>query len=240
MIGIYGIFNISNNCIYVGQSSNVHYRLRKHKEMLKRNVHFNEQMQEDWNICGEKIFCFDVLEVIDDKKHLDEKEIFWTEYYKNNTSCNVYNINIGRKLSESTKEKLRQANLGDNNPKYWLGKHRSEEQKQKQSKAMKGKMAGENHPMWGKEGCWKGKTRPEEFGKKISEALKGHAVSDESKRKMSEAKKGRESPKKFPLTQELFEDIKNGLSYNDFVLKYGNSKNTLYRIKKELKAKGLI
>jgi group I intron endonuclease len=236
--GIYMIMNVVQNKVYIGQSSNVAYRMRKHKEMLKGNRHYNVGLQEHWNRFTQEAFVFNILERIDDKSKLNEREEFWTKFYQTNTSCQVYNISIGRKLAESTKLKLREANLGDKNPKYWLGKHRPEETKQKLSEAHKGLQAGEMHPMWGKTGYWKDKSKPVEVKAKISHTLKGHKVSDETRGKISSTKKGisnTKHPLYFEVTEEVLQDVRNGISQKDFVAKYGKSVNTLKRIKRELK-----
>lgn len=99
------------------------------------------------------------------------------------------------RISESLKGKM----AGAKNPMY--GKHLSDEHKEKLSKALKGKMAGEKHPAYGTH--WTdemrrkfiaantGKKRTEEQRKNISNALIGHIVSEESRAKMSAAKKGK-------------------------------------------------
>lgn len=50
-------------------------------------------------------------------------------------------------------------------------------------------MKGKPSPMKGKESFRKGKTLSDEHKKKISEGLKGHFVSEESKKRMSIARK---------------------------------------------------
>ena len=61
-----------------------------------------------------------------------------------------------------------------------LGKHLSEETRQKLSEARKGKPS-----------CMKGKHRSEESRKKIGAARKGKSLSAEARKKMSEAQKGK-------------------------------------------------
>ena len=65
---------------------------------------------------------------------------------------------------------------------YMLGKKFSEETRKKMSEARKGKYTGENNPMYGKHPS-------EETLKKMSEAQKGKKMSEEARKKMSEAKK---------------------------------------------------
>ena len=100
---------------------------------------------------------------------------------------------LGKKLSEETKAKLR-------------GRPLSEETRKKMSESLKGKLAGDKHPMYGKH-------HSEEARKKMSEALKGKShgplseehkaklreshigvhPSEESKRKNSESHKGKKA-----------------------------------------------
>ena len=63
------------------------------------------------------------------------------------------------------------------------GKPKTEEHKNKISETLKGKLAGENNPMYGKH-------HSEATREKISKAEKGKYVSEETRRKLSEASKG--------------------------------------------------
>ena len=100
--------------------------------------------------------------------------------------------NKGKKFSEETRKKLREANKGEKNPNY--GKHPSEETRKKMREAKKNiseetrkKMReakkGEKNPNYGKH-------RSEETRKKLREANKGKKLSEETRKKLREAKKG--------------------------------------------------
>lgn len=82
---------------------------------------------------------------------------------------------------------------GEKSP--WFGKHQSESIRKKNSEAHKGKTpwnkgislpdrSGENHPFYGKH-------HSEESKRRISSTLKGHRLPQETKDKMSEARKAR-------------------------------------------------
>ena len=104
---------------------------------------------------------------------------------------------LGKKRSKETKKKM-----SKNNRRFWLGKKHSEEHKRKLS---------ETHKKFYQEGgkSWNiGKKLSEEHKKKMSESQKGkkHPHSEETKRKISLANKGRiiseEWKKKMSLAQK--------------------------------------
>ena len=131
MIGIYKITNIENNKIYIGLSRNLLKRLYNHKYHLRRNTHQNDHLQKAWNKYGENSFKFEIIEVCEDDR-LNEREIYWINYYGGYESDNLYNVRDGgdsQKHSKETIEKIRKSNLG--NPSFWKGKHLPEEIRQK-------------------------------------------------------------------------------------------------------------
>ena len=91
----------------------------------------------------------------------------------------------GKHPSEESKKKMSEAKKGEKHPMY--GKHLSEETRRKISEAEKGKRTGEKHPFYGKH-------HSEKTKKKISEAEKGKPRSEETKKKISEARRGEKHP----------------------------------------------
>lgn len=123
--------------------------------------------------------------------------------------------NTGKVVSDETKEKIRRTNTG---------KKRSDETKQKisdilrnRSDAIRIKISEANKTRVVSETTKeklrqyrlnsgrttpnsKGVTRSDEFKQRVSGSLKGHSVSDETRRKLSEANKGRPSPNRKHLS----------------------------------------
>lgn len=107
--GIYLIKNKINNKVYVGQSNNFQNRKREHFNRLKNNNHTNEHLQKSWNKYGNENFEFIVLEECD-INYLDEREIYWINYFNSTNNKFGYNLESGghlnKKLSEETKRKI--------------------------------------------------------------------------------------------------------------------------------------
>lgn len=63
--GLYLIKNLINGKVYVGstQTSFV-VRKRKHLSLFRRNLHYNEYLQNDWNYYGENNFSFEILKIV--------------------------------------------------------------------------------------------------------------------------------------------------------------------------------
>lgn len=101
---------------------------------------------------------------------------------------------LGRKASEKTRKKLREAQLGKPSPRK--GASHTKEAREKMSKSRKGVPLSESHKKSigiASKKVWAKKTDIEraQWGKNIGIGEKGHKKSDESRRKMSIAKKGK-------------------------------------------------
>lgn len=123
----------------------------------------------------------------------------------------------GKHLSEETKEKIRAANSGPNNPNY--GKHLSEETKEK----IHNTKIGPKNPMYGK--CLS-----DEHKNKIRLANIGKHHTEETKRRISEAQKGRARPEETRIKMEntriaykQYKQTGGKLSWNDFQQAYANN-----------------
>ena len=142
----------------------------------------------------------------DEAKELEQYMIQW--YYTNNKRYG-YNITSGGEGANGLKH--------------------SEETRKKISEALKGKLAGENHPMYGKH-------LTEETKKKLSEAGKDRIVSEETRKKLSEINKGRmfNEETKQKMSEAQKERFKNEKPHN-----YGkhHSEETKKKISETLKGR---
>jgi len=117
--GLYRIINKTNNKFYIGSSDDIHRRWRDgHINLLEKNKHDNQHLQNAWNKYGKDNFIFEIYRDCDPINLLTEeqKEL---DAWVGNLLC--YNM---RKSAECP---------------IFPGEHRSEEVKKKISLAQKGK-----------------------------------------------------------------------------------------------------
>lgn len=118
--GIYMIKNKINNKFYIGQSIDIEERWKQHIREFKGNYHNNIYLQNAWNKYGQDNFEFSILEECCETS-LDEKEIYWIDYYKAYEKQKGYNLTFGGQLNnkcytEDIKEKMSEIRL--NNDKF--------------------------------------------------------------------------------------------------------------------------
>lgn len=166
--GIYQIRNLQNGKVYIGSAKSFKKRYYQHKHHLRMNKHGNPHLQRAWNKGGEDVFQFEILEVVSGNRNarIMIEQVYLDKYQSDWTLC----YNILKKAATNSRTNWSQ------NKDY---KH-TEETKKRIGSSNKGKSA------WNK-----GKKRREETKKKISEATKGRVFSDEHRRKLRLAKKGK-------------------------------------------------
>lgn len=124
--GIYQIRNLVNGKVYVGSSVNLNRRRNVHFYKLRHNMHDNLKLQNAFNKYGETSFVFEIIEIVDDKCQLLNKEQYYIDKY--NVIQEGYNIlpnaysTLGFCPSAESRNKMSIAHKG---------KHISEEQKRK-------------------------------------------------------------------------------------------------------------
>lgn len=246
--GIYQIKNIVNGHIYIGSTIDFKKRWKAHKQELRTGSHHSIHLQRAWNMYGENAFEFSVLCEVDDTsslldveqayldecapeynicskagsplgvKHTDETKRKLSEAHKGKqmseeARAKLSELNKGKHLSEEHKRKIGEANKGALSPNF--GKHPSEEARRKNSDANKGSLNHNfgKHPSEetrlkmseahkGNTSCL-GNTLTEEHKRKLSEAWKHRAsASEETRAKMSAARKGNTNCLGHKLTEE--------------------------------------
>jgi hypothetical protein len=89
--GIYKITNLINQKVYIGQTDNIAIRRKVHLLELKKGIHSNKGLQQDFNELGEDSLCFECLEVIKGQGERIDRERFWINHYYSISPNLVYN-----------------------------------------------------------------------------------------------------------------------------------------------------
>lgn len=89
--GIYEISNKINGRKYIGHSINITLRWYLHIDNLFKNIHPNSKLQEDFNTYGLNNFNFSILELLEGKKILIEKEQEYLNTLDFNSNYNIFN-----------------------------------------------------------------------------------------------------------------------------------------------------
>lgn len=185
---IYAIFNIANDKCYVGQTSDKDFRWSEHLKQLRGDYHHSVLLQRAWCKYGEADFIFVVLEVINDSSKLNEREAYWGKLLK--PEYNVAPLGGSMRGYKHTEEA--RANMSAAHK----GRKHSEETKRKMSEQRKGNKfaAGSKRAKYHIEAMQatiRGKPKSAEHKAKIATGNRGKVVSEETKKKQSEAAKRR-------------------------------------------------
>ena len=166
MVGIYSIQNKTTGKVYVGQSVEIEKRWKRHIWALNNNRHDNSHLQRAWNKYGQDDFIFKVVEQCEEN-FLDEKETYW----HNRFSPNTYNL-----LGTGNRHTLPQESRNKISAKL-KGRKMSETTLKK----MKEAQSKINHH----------RKHTAEAIEKIRQAGIGRVVSQETRKKLSIASKGK-------------------------------------------------
>ena len=180
---VYSIKNTVNNKEYIGLTT------RTLEERWKQHIYeSNKQDSWEWNTplgnaikkYGKDSFEVFVLEECSSETELKLKEIQFIKDRKSLASENGYNLSFGGdgRLGYKLSDETKRK-IGEGNK----GKTYTAESLEKMSVAAKKRSVGKLSPM-------DGKKHTDETKKKISEAFKGRIHSEESKKKCSESQKG--------------------------------------------------
>lgn len=215
---IYKLTSPSNK-IYIGQSINLEKRLSKYKNVYCEGQPKLCNSLKKYGFDNHTFLIIETIESNDIKSKLNEREIFWIEYYNSyndGLNCNKGGKgNVGVIISNETRKK------------YSLNR------KGKQKPNITSFKKGNLHPFFGKK-----RIHSEETKQKISLGNIGKKHTDESKRKIGEASKGRTHI----VTDEIKEKIRQSKigtivsqETKDKISKYHKGKKTSEETKRKLR-----
>lgn len=243
VMGIYKIKNVLNNKFYIGSAVNLHDRFLHHRKRLRGNYHNNKHLQRAFDKYGEDCFIFEVIEIVNDKDILLEREQHWLD----STQC--CDPNIGYNLSNNATAPMLGIDFTEehrkNLSKALKGMQQPEGFRERMSKLHKGKTLSEEHrakllnankKYWTEENRDKqSKVLKERWSnpKFREKASKGTKLSDDDKKRISEMKKGSKHHNA-KLTEEEVRDIKtmlkNGVDRKEIREKYDINVKNLSKI----------
>ena len=175
--------NKVNGKVYIGQTVRTLEERRREHERDANNgsaFHFHNALRKN----GFNNFTWEIIDTATTKDELDEKEKYWIAYYDAmNKGYNMKAGGEGGAHSEEVKKKI-----GEASKRMW----QDEEHRKKISK----KISEVLRRMWQDEEYRKKMLKvkqSEEFRRKMSEALKGRKLAEEQKKKISEALKGKQT-----------------------------------------------
>ena len=171
--GVYKLTNKLNGRVYIGSAREFKERWREHTKRLKSGNHSNKFLQADYNKCGEDVFVFEVIEVIDgpQENRLLVEQRYIDQHYDDQQQC--YNLTRsvnkrGPKCHSYNPENTAAKRKENPNKHRW-----SEEEKKVISEKLRGHIVSEETRQ---------KLRERNIGKKHTE---------ESKHKCSKSNKGK-------------------------------------------------
>lgn len=189
--GIYYIQNINNGKVYIGSAVYIPIRWRRHRSRLLCGGHCNGHLQAAWDKDGEDSFIFGIVEIVDDNDILLDREQYWIDYYESSNREKGYNLApvagsmLGSKRTEEQKKKMK--NLFTKGFTPWnKGKKMEGKYKENHLKAMQ---SDERKKTKRKKSD--GFKHTDEARRKISEAGKGRVCSDKTKKKMIQIMTGK-------------------------------------------------
>ena len=195
---IIGVYKISNNLCpqgkyYIGYSCDIHKRWGTHRSTLKTNKHCNILMQRAYDKYGAECFTYEILQECETEEEAKNIELSYLEDLT--IRDKLYNLHYNSSGGDTMKHHP--------NREYIIEK-RNNAQKDKISKMTK----EERQQKWGqpgeKNGMY-GKTHTDEVKQLYSDIHKGNTytlglkMSTDQRKRMSEARKGKNTGKENPF-----------------------------------------
>jgi group I intron endonuclease len=95
---------ITNGKIYIGSTYNFDFRIKEHKNLLKKNKHRNSSLQKDFNEFGESKFLFELVEFC--SNYLEREQWFIKFFKPDYNKIFVRSIIYDKKYIEKFKKQI--------------------------------------------------------------------------------------------------------------------------------------
>lgn len=119
---IYKITNKINGKIYIGQTNNFNKRKRDHiNTAINKWKGYERPLYQAMIKYGVENFNFEIIDTAESYDELNEKEIYYIDYFKSSIDYNGYNLDLGGhngKKSDYVKKKIGEAQMGELNHMY--------------------------------------------------------------------------------------------------------------------------
>ena len=197
---IYAIRNELNGDLYIGSAQNVRSRWKAHQRLLLRNKHHSAHLQRAYTKYGSGNLLYCIVEYVDDKDNLLEREQTWLDFFKPK-----YNISRfagspmkGLKLSAETRARMSAAKMGKKRPPM------TDEHRERISASKKGKkLSGEG--LRSLRESFAMRFTPE-YRRSWSEERKGKStITEEGRKKISASKIGNSYTKGMKFPKEAYD-----------------------------------
>jgi len=143
-IGIYTITNLINNKKYVGSSISIFKRKTAHFSNLRLNRHPNIHLQNAYNKYGKENFVFSIIDFVENKEVLLEKEQYYIDTLKPEYNKRlIAESNLGIVFSKEHREKNSNSRKGCKN--HFFNQKHTDESKEKMRLAKIGKSLSLEH-----------------------------------------------------------------------------------------------
>jgi group I intron endonuclease len=104
---IYAIVNNVTHDMYVGSAVAVNRRWNAHRNLLAKQRHYNLRLQRAYNKYGDKAFDWEIVQFVDDKTQLIDREQFWMNFFAPKYNGRpIANSPLGTKASPETRAKM--------------------------------------------------------------------------------------------------------------------------------------
>jgi group I intron endonuclease len=104
---IYAIVNNVTRDMYVGSAVAVNRRWNAHRNLLAKQCHYNLRLQRAYSKYGNKAFDWEIVQFVDDKTQLIDREQFWINFFAPKYNGRpIANSPLGTKASSETRAKM--------------------------------------------------------------------------------------------------------------------------------------